>query len=196
MERKKMSIGGFFIQIFGGDEPLPHLSWGQVAMRALAVYLISIILVRLGKSRLISRVSALDVIVAFVLGSLLSRGITGSASISNTAVSSAALIALHSLLTWLACYSHWLGKLVKGHCQILICDGVINHENLRKSHLSEEDLLEELRLNANCEDIEQVKTAYKERSGEISVVKRQPSPQVVEVAIEQGVKIIRLEVVG
>lgn len=191
-----MSIEGFFIQIFGGDEPIAHLGWGQVAMRALAVYLISIVLVRIGKSRLISRVSALDVIVAFVLGSLLSRGITGSASISNTAVSCAVLIALHSLLTWLACYSHWLGKLVKGHCRILIRDGIVNSDNLRKSHLSEDDLLEELRLNANCEDIEQVKTAYKERSGEISVIKRNPSPQVVEVAIENGVKIVRIELVG
>jgi uncharacterized membrane protein YcaP (DUF421 family) len=188
-----MSPDDWLTWFFGGDEPRPQLAWGQVAMRAAAIYLISLLLVRLGKSRLISRVSPLDVILAFVLGSLLSRGITGSASITHTTVASAALIALHSLLTWLACYSDTVGNLLKGHCRILVSDGVINRDNLQRSHLSEEDLFEELRLNANCDDLTKVKAAYKERSGEISVVRRSPAIRDFEVSTKNGVKTVRIE---
>jgi uncharacterized membrane protein YcaP (DUF421 family) len=188
-----MSPGDLIGRIFGGDEPILHLTWGQVAMRAIAIYLLSIAVVRVGKSRLISRASALDVLLAFVLGSLLSRGITGSASISSTIVASAALVAMHFLLTKIACNSHRVGNLLKGHCRPLLQDGVILHDNLKKSHLSEEDLKEELRLHANCEDISKVKAAYKERSGEISVIPDKTN-RIIELGIEEGVKRIRIEV--
>jgi uncharacterized membrane protein YcaP (DUF421 family) len=188
-----MSIEDLFIRLFGGDVPRSPLGWGHVAMRAVAIYLLSIVVIRVGKSRLLSRFSALDVIIAFILGSLLSRGITGSASISNTAVSSAALIAMHSLLTWLACKSRRIGNLVKGHCRPLVSEGFVNDENLRKSHLSKDDLLEEMRLKANCDDLSKVKAAYKERSGEISVIRRTTTPKILEIDVEEGVKTVRIE---
>jgi uncharacterized membrane protein YcaP (DUF421 family) len=191
-----MSPPEFFVWIFGGDEPRNPLAWGQVAMRAIAIYIISIALVRWGKSRMISRVSSLDVIFAFILGSLLSRGITGSASISNTTVASAALIAGHSFLTWLSCRSPRVENLIKGHCRAIISDGVVLEANLRKSHLSEADLGEELRLNANCDDISQVKAAYKERSGEISVIRQKVSLKVVEVDLKEEAKKIRIEIMS
>jgi len=66
------------------------------------VYVIGVAIVRLGKSRLIGRSTSLDVILGFILGSLLSRGITGHASISGTAVRSAALVAMHWWFTAVA----------------------------------------------------------------------------------------------
>src|SRR5215212_3593674 len=92
--------------IFGGDVPEQPLALHQVAARAVVIYLIGIVIVRLGKSRLISRVTAIDVLLGFILGSLLSRGITGHASISGTALSSADIVFVHWLLTLGACRSH------------------------------------------------------------------------------------------
>jgi uncharacterized membrane protein YcaP (DUF421 family) len=178
---------------FGGDSPQHPLALGQVAMRAMAVYIIGLILVRVGKSRLISRASMIDVILGFLLGSLLSRGITGNASISSTAVASAALIAIHFIFTYWSCRSHRIGKLVKGNSRLLIENGAIDIHNLRRSHLSHEDLMEELRLNANCGDVSQVKEAYKERSGEVGVVLRKHPTQVINVSVQSGVQTIRIE---
>jgi uncharacterized membrane protein YcaP (DUF421 family) len=66
-------------------------------------------------------------------------------------------------------------------------------DNLSRSHLSEHDLMEEIRLRG-VEDISEVARAYKERNGEISVIKKKPEPKVVEVAIREGVQTIRIEV--
>src|SRR6187551_1793352 len=89
--------------IFGGDVPEHPLAVGQVVARAVLVYIMGVAVIRVGKSRLIGRFTSLDVIVGFILGSLLSRGITGHASLSGTFVASAALVAAHWACTWLAC---------------------------------------------------------------------------------------------
>jgi uncharacterized membrane protein YcaP (DUF421 family) len=175
-------------QIFGGDIPQEPLALHQIAARAFVVYAVGVALVRIGKSRLLSRINSVDVILGFVLGSLLSRGITGHASLSGTAAGSAALIACHWVYTAAASRSHWLGSLVKGHSVQLISDGKIDDDAMRRSHLSYRDLFEQFRLHG-VETLDQVESAFKERNGEVSVIKR---PRVMDVSIEDGVKWVRI----
>jgi len=179
-------------ELIGGDAP-GDLGPGQVVARCLIVYVAGLLVIRVGKSRMLSRAWPLDVILAFILGSLLSRGINGSASLSGTVVAVVTLVALHSALTALACRFHWLGDAIKGKQHQLILNGEIIHENLLRSHISERDLIEELRLNANVEKPEQVQAAYKERSGEVGVVKRPLPPRILHVAVHEGVQTVRLE---
>lgn len=155
---------------FGGDAPEKPLLLSHVAARAALVYVLGLFLVRVGKSRFHGRPSAIDVVLGFILGSLLSRGITGSASISETFVASAVLIALHWVATAAACRSHRIGMLVKGHTKLLVADGHLMEENMLSSHISAHDINEAMHLAANIDDLKQVKSAYKERSGQISIV--------------------------
>ena len=67
---------------------------------------------------------------------------------------------------------------------------------MRRSHITEHDLREELRLNANIEDFNEVKAAYKERSGEVGVVRRPAEPKVIEIAVKAGVQTVRVEFDG
>lgn len=184
-------IGGVLEQIFGGDSPEQPLLLYQIAARAVAVYLIGLIIVRIGKSRVVARITAIDIINAFILGSLLSRGITGSASISGTSMATAAIVACHWLLTALACRWHWFGTMLKGrYIRPLVKDGKMQLDNLQRSHISEHDLMEELRLRG-VEDLDQVAHAYKERNGEVSVITKKP--QVIDVPVRDGVQTIRIE---
>jgi uncharacterized membrane protein YcaP (DUF421 family) len=157
--------------LFGGDYPRDGLRTHQACARALLVYCVGIALVRAGKSRLISRANSVDVIVGFLLGSLLSRGITGYAALSTTFAASAAIVAAHWLLTRVIMDSKTLGGLFKGHSVPLIQDGELCPEAMQRSHISERDLLETLRL-AGVESPSEVKRAYKERCGEISVIRQ------------------------
>lgn len=163
----------FLEWLFGGDIPQQPLAMHQVAMRAVVIYVIGIAILRLGKSRSISRVTAIDVLLGFILGSLLSRGITGHASISATTISSAAIVATHYVLTWLSLHSTWLETQLKGHDVVIVEQGEIVQANMNAAHLTRSDLLEQLRLQGVA-DVTEVKHARKERSGEISVIKREP----------------------
>ena len=87
--------------------------------------------------------------------------------------------------------------LIKGNARVLVSEGRIDWENMRRSHISEHDLREELRLNANVDDPAEVKLAVKERSGEIGVVlKPKGKIEVCDVSVEQGVQTVRIVVRG
>jgi uncharacterized membrane protein YcaP (DUF421 family) len=165
------SIGNFVETIFGGDYPKDDIALHQIAARAIVVYLVGVAIVRIGKSRSIARTTTLDVILAFILGSLLSRGITGHASLSGTSIACAALVACHWALTAAAYRSHAFGTLLKGHERQVVKDGQMLENAMRTSHISDHDLYEQMRL-AGIGDLSEVAEAYKERNGEISFIQR------------------------
>jgi uncharacterized membrane protein YcaP (DUF421 family) len=187
------SLGDTLTEVFGGDYPVDPLKLHQIAARAAAVYIIGLTIVRLGKSRLIGRVTSLDVLLGFILGSLLSRGITGHASISGTALSSAVIVFVHWLLTMGACRSHSFGRLLKGNAVLLVKDGEQDGSAMQNCHISRHDLEEEARLKS-VEHMRDIHLAYKERNGEVSIIKAKKPPHVVEVGVHDGVQKLVIEI--
>src|ERR1043166_535266 len=142
----------------------------QVLLRALIVLIAAIIMVRVADKRFLSRMSAVDVILGFILGSALSRGINGSAPFFETIVMGFFLVLLHKVMVWAAFRSHKFGELVKGKEDLLIENGKARSDAMRANHITERDLHEELRQEGNVADVSGVKLAYLERSGKVSVV--------------------------
>ncbi len=161
----------FMEHVFGGNRPDYPLSASQVAARAAVIYVAGVAIIRVGKSRLLSRATPLDVILGFILGSLLSRGITGHSSISDTIVASAVLVAVHWGFTGIAFRWPWFESLTKGHAYVLVDRGKLRTANMRQSHVTPEDLSEAMRLQG-IGTLEEVDCAYKERNGEVSVIRR------------------------
>jgi len=144
----------------------------QVLLRAMIVFLAAIVMVRMADKRFLSRMSAVDVILGFILGSALSRAINGSAPFFATIVLGFFLVLLHKAIAWASFYSHTFGELVKGRENLLIEEGKMKTDALRANHISERDLHEELRQEGNIAAVDEVKLAYLERSGKVSVVRR------------------------
>jgi uncharacterized membrane protein YcaP (DUF421 family) len=69
------------------------------------------------------KASAFDVIVAIMLGSIMSGAITGGSPFLPTLVAGGMLVGLHWLLAVLAVQTNWMGPLVKGTRTLLIKDG-------------------------------------------------------------------------
>ncbi len=156
---------------FGGDAPQQSIALYQMAARALLVYFLGVGIVRLGKSRMIGRVTAMDMVLAVILGSVLGRAITGGAALSSTFVACIMMVGAHWVLSRIAIYSHSFGNLVKGHSRLLVEDGKMLLPAMRQSHVSEHDLLEAMHLEG-LESLDEVMKAFKERSGEISIIRR------------------------
>lgn len=160
-------------RILGEHLSLNSLTHLQIALRTGLIYLLGIAVIRFGKGRLLGRMTPLDFILGVVLGALFCQGIIGSLSLARTSIAALTLVVLHWLATWVACRSHLFGNLVKGQAIILVQNGIPNIVNMRRAHISDHDLIEELRLKANVDDLKQVRVAYQERSGEIGVVLRE-----------------------
>jgi len=170
----------------------------QMGLRALIIYIIAILLIKAGDKRFMGRNTAFDMILAIILGSVLSRAVTGNAPFLPTVGASVLLVAFHWLFAVASYYSDWFGTLTKGRASTLVKDGEIQWDNMRKSHISRKDLEMALYSNGRVTDIGKVKVARFERSGDISVIPRdrKREPHILEVSVREGVQTVRIELTG
>ncbi len=180
-----------FVDRLGLDSD--SLSIWQMMLRALVVYLIAIVMVRLGDKRFFGKHTALDVILGFMLGSILSRAITGSSPFVPTLAAGMVLVIMHWGLAVTAYRWSRFGTLVKGSKRQLVLDGEIQWEQMKAGQISQEDLLTAVRAAGSGEDLDQVAAAFLERSGDISVLKRKHEPRILEIRVEEGVQTVRVE---
>lgn len=158
-------------ELFGLDTDLETAL--KFAIRAVVVFAISVLYVRLGGKRIFDKNSAFDIVAAIMLDSILSRAITDSAPFLPTLVTGAFLVATHRFLAFLSYRSDWLGNQIKGIKTTLIEDGKLVEKNMRSSHITEQDLLSAARSQAQITRLEDIKEAYLERSGDISILPKE-----------------------
>ena len=142
----------------------------HIGLRAIVVFTVTLVMVRVADRRFLAKLSAFDVLLGFLLASMMARAVNGSAAFLPTLAGGFVLVLLHRLVGMLAFYFEWFGRLVKGDACIVVREGKTNHQLLKSFHISDKDLMEELHLNGNLERAEQVKQATLERYGKISVI--------------------------
>lgn len=183
-----------FDPLLGLDRDVGDVNAWQMALRAIIVYVVTLAVVRLGSKRLMGKATAFDVILGIMIGSVMSRGINGSAGLVPTLAGGAVLVALHGLFAILAHRTSWFGDYVKGSPVLLVEDGRIRPDGMREASLTENDLAEALRLQGLPPDPSGVRLAHLERDGTVSVIPRDGEPRVVEVSVADGVQTVRIEV--
>lgn len=160
------------IEIFGEGQELGPL---QMCARAIVVFIIGLILVRLAGRRAFGMGMTFDNVLTILLGAVMSRAITGASPFIATMAASATIIILYRLCAWISVKSDTFGKLVKGEARILYKDGVLDEMELRKSLLSKKDLAQGIHTNGNVDSIAETRRIYLERDGKISVIKQEKS---------------------
>lgn len=163
-------MSGWLAHVIGRDAQT--ILWWQMMVRAAVAFLFLLLLIRVGAKRMFGRMGAVDIAVAILLGSTLSRAITANARFAPTLAACALLVAMHGLLAQAAFRSRRVGRLVKGTAQHLVDQGDVRPDAMRQAQVTEDDLIEEMRLNAGTSDVGTIRDAYLERSGRISFIRR------------------------
>jgi uncharacterized membrane protein YcaP (DUF421 family) len=156
------------LKIFIGSDA-DTILWWQVMIRAIIIFFIALVMVRFGGKRIFGKHTAFDIVLGIVLGSILGRAITGNAPFLTSIIAAFTLVFLHWLIAFFSIKWDLIGRLVKGNFQLLVKDGEIQWDNMKKNNISERDLHEAIRLHGNGAEVEKIETAYYERSGEISI---------------------------
>jgi uncharacterized membrane protein YcaP (DUF421 family) len=81
----------------------------QMGLRAAVVFIVTILMVRLAKKRFMGRATAFDVILGIMIGSIVSRAVTGNAPFLPALVASAVLLVMHWLFSAIALHWHSFG---------------------------------------------------------------------------------------
>lgn len=154
-------------QIFGSHG---SLTMAQECARAALIFAFGLLLVRIAGRRVFGKWPALDIIVSIIIGSNLSRTLTGNAPLVGTLVASTLLMALHWLLALAAARWSGVSHLLEGRSIELGTDGKIS-DGVRVRHaVSEADLNQALR-SKGLRTAEEAKLIVLEPSGAIDVLK-------------------------
>lgn len=152
-----------------GLEP-KELTFIEISLRGFVVFAASLIMLRIGDRRALAQKTAFDTVLIVLLASVLSRAINGSAAFFATLGGSFVLVFLHRLLAQVCCSSHTIGRWVKGDPYVLVRDGKLCRENMRRKSVSQHDVEEDMRLDAQTEELADIRIARLERSGDLSFI--------------------------
>lgn len=179
--------------LLGIDQGSLDLDADQMLLRAVITYLIALVFIRLGDKRFLGQNTAFDVILGVVLGSVMSRAVTGNSAFVPTIAAATALVAMHWLLAFVSFRSRRVSGFVKGAPRVLIENGELQHDNMRRSHIAQGDLTQALHVDTGTQDLDKVEAAYLERSGDITFIPRTREAKILEVRVEDGVQTVRIE---
>ena len=155
-----------------GVEP-KDLTFLQISLRGLIVFLATLIMIRFGHKRSLARKTGFDTVLMVILASVLSRAINGSAAFFATLGGGVAIVLVHRLFAFIAFHSHAFGVLIKGRPELIIDNGDLILQTMRRNHISEHDVEEDMRLDAQTEGLNNIRRGYVERSGDISFIKKE-----------------------
>lgn len=149
-----------------------------MSLRAGVVFFLALLIIRIGNKRIFGKNSTFDIVLGVIYGSVLSRAITGNAPFWPTLAAAFTLVVLHKGLAALAYHTHiGIGDLIKGKKSVLIKDGEIQQDHMRRNSITESDLREALRESGQEANFGSIKTAVLERSGSISAIPKEKSKQ-------------------
>lgn len=160
----------WLIWVFGDGK---DLEWWQMCSRSFLMFFVALALIRISGRRSFGMGSPFDNVITILLGAILSRAVVGASPVGGTIGACLVLVLLHRVIAWLCIRSEWANRVFKGTSIILFEDGVVQQKNLDKSLICETDLKEEVRMEGNMDTFDQVDKAILERSGRISITKKQ-----------------------
>lgn len=149
-----------------------NLPWWEFVVRAAAVYVVLLVMVRLSGKRTVGQFTPFDLLVVLLLGEAAGSSLTGQdESLVGGLLSAGTLIALNAVVANLTARSRRLEGIIDGTPVILGRNGEVYEAVLRREHVGSADFEKALR-EAECE-LADVRLALLEPDGSITVLKRQ-----------------------
>jgi uncharacterized membrane protein YcaP (DUF421 family) len=141
----------------------------MTALRATAVYLLVLIVIRLMGKRAVGNFSAFDLLVALMIGEIVDEMIYGDVTFLQGAIPIVVIVLMHEANAWLSYSGHWFSKLLEGTPSVIVKDGEFQRKGMRRERMNEEDVMAQLRLRG-VDVLREVKLAIVENDGQVSII--------------------------
>ena len=141
----------------------------EVVFRSAIMFTVLLLTLKLTGKRGVKQLSIFETVIIIALGSAAGDpmfyedvGIIPAITVFSV------IIAMYRLVTWLTGKSKKFEEFIEGKTECLISDGKFSITTFQKESLAQDEFFSELRLRS-VEHLGQVKFAYLETSGEVSV---------------------------
>ena len=146
----------------------PETSPLELVLRGTVMYFVLLALFRLTPRRTIGSIGIMDLLLVVLIADAAGRAMGDYHSIGDGVILAATLIGWTHALNWLTYAVPAIDRLVSPRALPVVRDGRLLRRNMRAELITEEGLLRQLRLEG-VEELAEVKVAYVEGDGEISV---------------------------
>ena len=144
----------------------------DIVARAAVMFFVLYVLLRVMGKRELGQLTPFELVVMIVLGDLIQQAVTHndfSLTGAILAVSTFAFLAI--AMSWLTYLSPRAEKLLDGEPRVVIRNGKLLKENLRRDRMTQSEVESEMRL-AGIATMDQVAWAILEPQGKISFIKK------------------------
>jgi uncharacterized membrane protein YcaP (DUF421 family) len=148
----------------------------DAVLRALAIYLVLMIVFRLAGKRSLAQITTFDFVLLLIIGEATQQALLGNDfSLTNAFLVILTLIGADIAMSLLKGRSPRLEKLVDSVPLVIVEHGQPLKDRMDKARVDEEDVLEAARELQGIERMDQIKYAVLERAGHITIIPRQGS---------------------
>lgn len=149
-----------------------HMPVAEIILRGSAIYWFLFVLFRFVMHRDIGAVGIADVLLLVIVADAAQNAMAGEyKSITEGMILIATIVGWNLMLDWLASRFALFERLAAPPPLILVRNGRIYRAHLRKEMMTLEDLMSKLRREG-IQQLGEVKEAWMESDGEISVIRR------------------------
>ncbi|HBY70534.1 MAG TPA: DUF421 domain-containing protein [Flavobacteriaceae bacterium] len=161
----------------------------EVFIGTTFIFLLIILYTRIFGLKSFSKMTGFDFVITVAIGNIIAMTVnTGSPSLLVGAILLLILYALNYIITYLRYKSISIEKLIDDKPIMIMRDGVVLKENLKKSKVTESELQSKLR-EANVLTLSQVKAVILETTGDVSVLHTDKEDIEIADYILEGIKI-------
>jgi uncharacterized membrane protein YcaP (DUF421 family) len=140
--------------------------------RAVAVYALMLVVIRLSGKRTIGNFSAFDLLVALMLGEVVDEIIYGDVTFAQGMIPILTVAILQYANSWLSYWGHGMDKVLEGSPSIVVRHGRLQRDGMRQERMNDRDVMAELRLHGVAE-LGEVRLAAIEHDGQMSVLREE-----------------------
>lgn len=148
---------------------LPEIFLFEVIFRSIIMFSVLLLILRIAGKRGVKQLSVFETVIIIALGSaagdpMLYEDVGILPAITVLVV----IILLYRMITWLAAKNKTFEEFIEGKIECIINEGHFSITTFKKEGLAQDEFFSELRVKS-IEHLGQVKNAFMETSGEISI---------------------------
>ncbi|MHA6721873.1 DUF421 domain-containing protein [Sphingomonas sp. RS2018] len=145
----------------------------DIVLRATAMFAVVYLLLRLLGKRELGQMTPFELVTLIVIGDLIQQGIThNDFSLTGATLAICTFAFWSVVLGWVAWLFPRFRKALEGEPRVIVRDGVLLADNLRRDRMTREEVEAEMRL-AGIARLTDVAWAILETNGKISFIDRQ-----------------------
>ncbi len=143
---------------------------GEIILRTVSVYFVLLFGLRIAGKRELGQMTAFDLVVILIISNAVQNAMVGpDVSLTGGITAALTLLVVNRIVNLIAQRVPWLRQEITGSPSLLVHEGALVEENLKREGVTPDEVMQALREHG-VDDLQQIKAAVLEVDGTISVI--------------------------